>query len=754
MATPFVSCIMPTAERRRYVPHAIDYFLRQDYPERELIILDDGNDSVADLVPVDPRIRYLRETGRRTIGAKRNVCADASRGEVILHWDDDDWMAPDRISRQVAALAGSGADLTGCEALLFFDPANQTAWLYRYPGNDAAWVCGTSFCYRRDLWRRNPFPEIQVGEDSRFIWSAKGIKVTRLGEAGLIVALVHPHNTGSRRTQGSCWQRVPIETVRARLGEDWARYGDAERRDGVMAEARQATTANLRRSTSDTIVRLEPGPRAATQAAKFAGIGAQIANVYACLVHEKPECVIDLVRNLRAVDPVSPILLYDGSLHGGLLDPRLPWDRWGCERVADPRPMRWGALHRFALDCFAHLGHRDYDTVTIVDSDQLALRPGYAEYLARSLRDRSDLGLLSKSPERQLPGTREGPAAAALAEHSLWKPFLARFAGGEDKFVHWTFWPSTVIFADAARAMLDLFPDPRLQAILAASKLWATEEVLFPTLASLLGFRIAANPCRQDWVQFRRPYGPRDVAAALAAPEAFWLHPAPRRLDAPVRAQVRTALGGYRSAAAPQVPASPFPGQLWPVIAAMRAVPGWLADEEAELLLVAARAALSRPGACGRLVEVGAFCGKATLGLATVARDLGGRVVAIDPFDGVVGARDAKLERHGATRAPFDRMVAAHGLADVIDVRVGTASQCVPEGPCDLAVIDGLHDYAAVIEDFAALAPHLPPGAWVAFHDHADYFPGVVAVVEELMAGGAWVEEARADTMVLLRRNA
>jgi hypothetical protein len=43
---PLVSCIMPTANRRRFVPEAIRLFLAQDYLEKELVILDDGEDSV------------------------------------------------------------------------------------------------------------------------------------------------------------------------------------------------------------------------------------------------------------------------------------------------------------------------------------------------------------------------------------------------------------------------------------------------------------------------------------------------------------------------------------------------------------------------------------------------------------------------------------------------------------------------------------------------------------------------------------
>src|SRR5262245_2838278 len=67
-----VSCIMPTANRRRFVPSAIRYFVTQDYADKELVILDDGEDAIADLVPYDARIRYIRETPPRLIAAKRN----------------------------------------------------------------------------------------------------------------------------------------------------------------------------------------------------------------------------------------------------------------------------------------------------------------------------------------------------------------------------------------------------------------------------------------------------------------------------------------------------------------------------------------------------------------------------------------------------------------------------------------------------------------------------------------------------------
>jgi len=123
---------MPTANRRRFVPQAIRLFQRQDYPNRELVIVDDGGDAVDDLTPPDPAIRYVRLDGARTLGAKRNVGVSLCRGDLIMHWDDDDWMAPCRISCQVAALLAAKAAVCGLDRTLFYDLARGCAYLAQY----------------------------------------------------------------------------------------------------------------------------------------------------------------------------------------------------------------------------------------------------------------------------------------------------------------------------------------------------------------------------------------------------------------------------------------------------------------------------------------------------------------------------------------------------------------------------------------------------------------------------------------------
>src|SRR5262249_37058390 len=83
---PLVSCLMPTRDRRQFVAQAITYFLRQDYAQRELIVLDDGDDRVADLIPADPRVRYVPVDDKLVLGEKRNRACELAHGELIVHW--------------------------------------------------------------------------------------------------------------------------------------------------------------------------------------------------------------------------------------------------------------------------------------------------------------------------------------------------------------------------------------------------------------------------------------------------------------------------------------------------------------------------------------------------------------------------------------------------------------------------------------------------------------------------------------------
>jgi glycosyltransferase involved in cell wall biosynthesis len=229
--TPLVSCIMPTRNRRPFVAQAVRYFLRQDYPAGELIVLDDGEDAVGDLIPAGGRIRDKRLEQRLPLGEKRNLACRLSRGKFIAHWDDDDWSSPNRPSEQAAHLQATGAGVCGMKDLLHYRPEAGEAWIYRYPPEERPWLAGGTLLYCCSVWDDRRFPAINVGEDNAFVWSLPPALVAATPDATLFVAILHPGNTGRKNLADHRWRQTPLREILRLLGPDRDFYACLFHRD-------------------------------------------------------------------------------------------------------------------------------------------------------------------------------------------------------------------------------------------------------------------------------------------------------------------------------------------------------------------------------------------------------------------------------------------------------------------------------------------------------------------------------------------
>jgi glycosyltransferase involved in cell wall biosynthesis len=199
---PLVSCIMPTFELSWFVERAIRYFRNQDFPRRELLIVDDGSAPIAGIVPADDCIHYIRLADRATIGAKRNLGCKAAAGEIFLQWDDDDWYGPSRIRRQATPIILSQADVTGSVRCLMLDLRLSNFWQNagETPGRArlGSPVYAGSLAYRREIWSLvHGYVDSSLGEDSRFLYDAvnAGARVKAVANAGDYVYIRHGGNT-------------------------------------------------------------------------------------------------------------------------------------------------------------------------------------------------------------------------------------------------------------------------------------------------------------------------------------------------------------------------------------------------------------------------------------------------------------------------------------------------------------------------------------------------------------------------------
>lgn len=258
--TPLASCIMPTRDRRAFVAQAVEYFARQTYSSRELIVVDDGEDAVGDLVRDVASARYVRLDQPRSIGAKRNLAVHLARGAIIVHWDDDDWYGCDRLRHQVEPLLRGAAQVSGLKTGCMLDLLEGRYWTCRADLHARLFYAdlhGGTIGYLKSLWSRVArFPDSSLAEDAAFLRALAGrATIASLPNADTFVYVRHGANAWEfvcgRAVDAGAWTEIAAPSCVAadaafyrRMGAALAsdstsvkRYGDACRRAGAHEEA-------------------------------------------------------------------------------------------------------------------------------------------------------------------------------------------------------------------------------------------------------------------------------------------------------------------------------------------------------------------------------------------------------------------------------------------------------------------------------------------------------------------------------------
>lgn len=232
---PLISCIMPTRDRSGLVAQAVRCFQHQEHHPLELVIVDDGGAPVADALPDDDRIQVIRLGRPHTVGQMRNLACEASRGDLIAHWDDDHWHSPRRLRMQLAALVRSRRDVSGLAAVLHYSPAGGSVWLRDYTHPDRPGLAGGTLLYRKSVWRRQPFPDINVGEDEAFLNQVPEGRLLAIDDSSLSVAVVHNRNAGRQSLHDRRWSQRSPDDIAEMLMSDWSFY--AALRGGTTGSA-------------------------------------------------------------------------------------------------------------------------------------------------------------------------------------------------------------------------------------------------------------------------------------------------------------------------------------------------------------------------------------------------------------------------------------------------------------------------------------------------------------------------------------
>lgn len=193
-----VSVCTITFNRRPFIQTMIRCFQSQDYTgEMEWIILDDGTDSIGDLVSGIPQVKYVRLDTKHPIGKKRNMSHALSKGDILVYMDDDDYYPPSRISHAVESLLASPALCAGSSKIhVYFDHLRQIIEFGPY-GPDHA-TAGT-FAMKRELLTHTSFEDsATMGEEKHFLKNYT-IPMVQLDPMKTILVVSHLHNTFDKK---------------------------------------------------------------------------------------------------------------------------------------------------------------------------------------------------------------------------------------------------------------------------------------------------------------------------------------------------------------------------------------------------------------------------------------------------------------------------------------------------------------------------------------------------------------------------
>jgi glycosyltransferase involved in cell wall biosynthesis len=100
LSPPAISVVIPAYNRAASIGTAIDSILAQDFPDFELVVVDDcsTDDTVAIVeASADPRVRCLRQPSNGGPSAARNRGVREARGSLISFLDSDDRFLPHKL---------------------------------------------------------------------------------------------------------------------------------------------------------------------------------------------------------------------------------------------------------------------------------------------------------------------------------------------------------------------------------------------------------------------------------------------------------------------------------------------------------------------------------------------------------------------------------------------------------------------------------------------------------------------------------
>lgn len=207
-----ISCLMTTTGRANHVSKSVQCYVRQTYPNRELIIVSQGsaenNKIIQEYLGTLDRsdIQFFDAPSRLTLGALRNLSCELASGDVLCQWDDDDLYHPQRLIDQYKALRADYRNVASASTrfLKYFVDSDEIFWCDWWGEGvpSSQFLCGSVMFYKNVFHQHNSllYPEdgeqCNVEEDWNVLFKLLDVgRVVSYGQGHHYLYIYHGENT-------------------------------------------------------------------------------------------------------------------------------------------------------------------------------------------------------------------------------------------------------------------------------------------------------------------------------------------------------------------------------------------------------------------------------------------------------------------------------------------------------------------------------------------------------------------------------
>ncbi len=254
--TPRISVLMPVANGMPYLTEAVESILKQDEPDFEFIIVDDGSDDdtpriLQEFCRRDSRVRVLT-LPRSGITRALNVGMAVVRAPLVARMDADDIAHPSRFRLQAEYLRRHSEAVAVGSWTLRIDPDSDPITVGRWPCThaeiDASLLEGHGGLAHPTAMMRTDVLRKLGGYREEFRWAQDKDLWLRLAEQGRLANLPQPLLCYREHFRSTSWQRA--EQQRDAVERALA---DARRRRGLPAKKRSAGSTAIPSSATHEI---------------------------------------------------------------------------------------------------------------------------------------------------------------------------------------------------------------------------------------------------------------------------------------------------------------------------------------------------------------------------------------------------------------------------------------------------------------------------------------------------------------------